>query len=81
MLAAERVAVGFVEIGAVAVNVGGGIYGTAQTVGRGLVLAGDVVACAVVGRCAHKWQAGGEVDSAIHRQGLEGCQSLVVVHG
>ena len=73
--------VGVVVAAAVAVDVDCGVYGAAHAVGRCFVFTCDVVAGAVVGRCAYKGQSCREVDTAIHSEGLEGSETLVVVHG
>ena len=71
---------GLVLDGTVAHDVDGGVDGLAHRLCRCHALAGDVVARAVVGTGAHVRQAGSEVEAAVHGDGLEWSQTLVVVH-
>ena len=66
---------------AIAEDVDSRIYGLAHRLLIGFVLAGYVVACAVVGTGAHILQSGGEVHPTLHGNHLKWCQSLVVIHG
>ena len=66
---------------AIAEDVDSRIYGLAHRLLIGFILAGYVVACAVVGTGAHILQSGSEVHPTLHSNHLKWCQSLVVIHG
>ena len=77
----ERIGVHLVVTQTIAIDIDGRVDGLHERLDRSHALAGNIIGRAVVGRGAHDVETGGEVHAVVHRQRLEGRETLIVVHG